>query len=243
MQRYIINQEELNSNTLQGEKFHHIVNVMRSKIKEQIELSCQNVTYLVQIKEILKDSLSFEIIDQFYFETEFPFYVSLLQGYPKGDKMDDIIKHSTELGVYNIIPALMERSIVKIDDAKRKIKQERLQKIAKEASMQSKRNHVPIIESIMELNKIDLSNYNVKILAYEEEVKKENNNLKKIIEGIKKGDKVILAVGPEGGFSPKEALMLINNGFISCSLGKRILRTETAGLFMLSAIGYAHENC
>lgn len=238
MQRYFITSEEKNTELITGEKYHHIVNVMRAKINDEIELSYDGVIYLSKIIEINNASLKYSVIDQYYFDSEFMFNVTILQGYPKGDKIDDIIKHSTELGVNKIIPALMERSIVKLDENKRQNRKERLQKIALEASMQSKRNVVPIIGDIVGLNKIDYSEYNIKILAYEEEAKNENNNFTTIIKSLKKNDNVIIAIGPEGGFSNNEVDYLKSKGFVACSLGKRILRTETASLYVLSAIGY-----
>ena len=241
MPRYFVDDYNLENLIIDKDNYHHLKVVNRVKLGEIVELFNNDITYQVKITSIEKDLIRFEIVDQFYYDTEFNFKITLMQGYPKGDKIDDIIKHSTELGVYEIIPTITSRVIVKIDEKKKDNKITRLQTIAKEASKQSRRNHIPIIEDIKNMKDIDYDKYNVKILAYEKEATTNNKLLVYVVNKIKENDNVIIAIGPEGGFSDEEANYLIAKGFISVSLGKRILRTETAGLYCLSVIGALKE--
>ena len=241
MPRYFVDDYNLENLIIDKDNYHHLKVVNRVKLGEIVELFNNDITYQVKITSIEKDLIRFEIVDQFYYDTEFNFKITLMQGYPKGDKIDDIIKHSTELGVYEIIPTITSRVIVKIDEKKKDNKITRLQTIAKEASKQSRRNHIPIIEDIKNMKDIDYDKYNVKILAYEKEATTNNKLLVDVVNKIKENDNVIIAIGPEGGFSDEEANYLIAKGFISVSLGKRILRTETAGLYCLSVIGALKE--
>ena len=241
MPRYFVEEYNISNLIIDNDNFHHLKTVNRVKIGEEVDLFFNDVTYKVKITKINKDNLIFEIIDQFYYDTEFNFKVTIMQGYPKGDKLEEIIKHSTELGVYEIIPVIMDRTIVKIDDSKKQAKINRLNTIAKEAAKQSRRNYIPKINDIKKITEIDSNLYNVKIFAYEAECTNSDKKFLNIINSIKENDNVIIAIGPEGGFSNEEAKYLIDKGFIPVSLGKRILRTETAGLYCLSAIGAIKE--
>lgn len=173
---------------------------------------------------------------------ELPFFVDLYQGYPKGDKLEEIIKHSTELGVSNIYAVISKRSLFKLDNNKKESKLLRFNKIAKEASEQSNRKRLSLVKDIIELKKIDFSSYDHLIVCYEEDAKKnETSNFKKIIKSLKPGEKICVFVGPEGGIDESEIEFLKQKGFISCGLGPRILRTETAIEYVLSSISYEWE--
>ena len=213
------------------------------KENDEIIINCHNHAYLSRIVHFCDDFLIFEIIEKKDLLTEFNFEVTLIQGYAKGDKMDFIAQKATELGVNFILPCLMKRSIVKLDEAKRIQKKERMQKICKEASEQSERMIVPEVLGITELKNINFDLYDIKILAYEEEGRKNTSNLKEEIRKIKDNDKVAIIIGPEGGFAPEEISFLVEKGFVKVALGPRILRTETAGLYALSAISYEKELC
>ena len=241
MPRYFVDESNIKNLIIDKDNYHHLAVVNRCKIGEEVELFSNNITYKAEITSINKDTISFKIVDQFYYDTEFNFKVTLLQSYPKGDKLEEIIKHSTELGVYEIIPTITERTIVKIDESKKQNKINRLNIIAKEAAKQSRRNYIPKINDIKKLKEIDFSKYNVLIFAYEKLSTNNDKTLLKLINSIKENDNVIIAIGPEGGWSEDEANYLISKGFIPTSLGKRILRTETAGLYTLSAIGAIKE--
>lgn len=241
MPRYFVDDYNIKNLIIDKDNYHHLKVVNRCKIGEVIELFNNDITYSVKITKINKDTIEFEIVDQFYYDTEFNFHITLMQSYPKGDKLEEIIKHSTELGVYEILPVITDRTIVKIEDNKKENKINRLNLIAKEASKQSRRNYIPKINDIKKLKDVDFSAFNVLILAYEKEAKSNDKKFLEVINTIKENDNVIIAIGPEGGFSDEEANYLIDKGFIPVSLGKRILRTETAGLYCLSAIGALKE--
>lgn len=152
----------------------------------------------------------------------------------KEQKMDLVLQKATELGVTKIIPVIMERSIVKIDDSKEVKKIDRWSKICKEASEQSKRNSIPVISNIMTLKEL-VKEEGIKIVC--STIEKENN-LKKFLTEHKNYDKIIIVVGPEGGISSKEEEYLVSEGFTRVSLGKRIMRVETVPIFILSALNY-----
>ena len=136
---------------------------------------------------------------------------------------------------------MTERTIVKIDDSKKQNKINRLNLIATEAAKQSRRNYIPKINDIVKLKDVDFSKYNKLIFAYEKLSTTNSKTFLELINSIEENDNVIIAIGPEGGWSEDEANYLIAKGFIPVSLGKRILRTETAGLYTLSAIGAVKE--
>lgn len=242
MQKYFITKENLTKHIITGEDCHHISVVMRSKIDDKVYVSDGSKTYLVALKSISSDEVSFEIIEEKIGNVELPVFVSIFQGYPKGDKIEDIIKHGTELGASLFTPTIMKRSIFKLDPKKKENKLIRFNKIAKEAAEQSHRDVVPLVDDIKELKKIDFSSYDYKILCYEEDAKNnELRNFKEIVSSLKENDKIAIVIGPEGGIDDSEVIYLKNQGFITCALGPRILRTETAGLYCLSAISYEME--
>lgn len=242
MQKYFISEENLLNKVILDADAFHITTVMRSKISDQVLVGCNNKNYLVEITSLSNKMVSFEIIKEETGNTELPVFVTIFQGYPKGDKMEDIIKHGTELGAYEFYPTLMKRSVVKIEEKKKTSKLERFNKIAKEAAEQSYRLTIPRVIDIIDLKKIDFSSYDYKILCYEESAKLgEESNFKNIIKDLKENDKVAILIGPEGGIDEKEYEYLVSKGFIPCALGKRILRTETAIFYALSSISYEME--
>ncbi len=241
MQKYFISKEEFKNQRITSDDVFHITNVLRSKVGDSFIVSDMNEEYLVEITELNKKSVCFKIVKEIFNNNELPVQVTIFQGYPKGDKIEDIIKHGTELGAFSFVPTLMKRSVVKLDDSKIKNKTERFSKIAKEAAEQSFRKIVPNVE-IKQFKEIDFSDYDIKILCYEESAKQnELINFKKTLKALKLNQKVAVLIGPEGGIEDKELDELIQKGFIPCALGGRILRTETASMYVLSAISYELE--
>ena len=169
--------------------------------------------------------------------TELSVKVDLYQGIPKSDKMEAIIQKSVELGVNTIFPVNMKNCIAKIKDENKK--QERWQKISESAAKQSKRNIIPSIEKSVNIDFIcnNIKNYDLVIIAYENE---ENITIKDILKE-NKIEKIAIVVGPEGGLTENEVDKLINSGAKVATLGKRILRTETAPITMLSMIMYEYD--
>lgn len=242
MQKYFIDSVSLENNVITGDDVFHIKNVMRQRVGDKFIVSDSKSEFLASIVRIDKDIIYFEKIEAIDNSSQLPFFVDIYQGYPKGDKLDDICKHSTELGVNKVFAVNMKRSIVKIDPKKVETKCVRFDKIMKEASEQSHRPTLAHFGGIIDLKKIDFSTYDYKILAFEESAKEgEKSNFKNIIQNAKNGSRIAILIGPEGGIDLSEVEYLNNLGFINCALGPRILRTETASMYALSAISYESE--
>ena len=241
MQKYFLSKEEFEKKEIVSH-CHHICDVMRMKINDEIIISVLGIPYIVNLSFVSSEKCLFDNERMINEVTELPVCVDLAQGYAKGEKMDYIIQKATELGVSGIYPIVMKRSIVKIEENKKTSKLDRMQKISLEASRQSHRNIPSKIYPVFSLKEIDFSQYDKIIIAYEE--KAHNNELcefKKTLKSLKENESILLVVGPEGGIDASEIAYLEEKGAISCSLGPRILRTETASLYMLSAISYEME--
>lgn len=232
MQRYFSNNLENNKFILNNDDIYHIVKVMRMKDKEKIEVVYNHNVYLCELDmsnnlEVKKLKLLSENIQN---DIKRVLIVPLL----KEQKFDLILQKATELGVDEIIPLEMERSIVKITDDKMEKKLERWSKICKEASEQSKRTDIPSITKVKKIKDLkDLDGLKMVCSTVEKE-----NLLKKFLTAHTNYDKINIVMGPEGGISPKEEEMLVDLGFERVSLGKRILRVETVPLFVLSVLNY-----
>lgn len=232
MQRYFSNNLENNKFILNNDDIYHIVKVMRMKDKEKIEVVYNHNVYLCELDmsnnlEVKKLELLSENIQN---DIKRVLIVPLL----KEQKFDLILQKATELGVDEIIPLEMERSIVKITDDKMEKKLERWSKICKEASEQSKRTDIPSITKVKKIKDLkDLDGLKMVCSTVEKE-----NLLKKFLTAHTNYDKINIVMGPEGGISPKEEEMLVDLGFERVSLGKRILRVETVPLFVLSVLNY-----
>ena len=167
--------------------------------------------------------------------------VYLFQGLPKADKMELIIQKAVELGVYEIIPVAAKRSVVKLDEKKAKSKILRWQGIAEAAAKQSRRGIIPKVQNVMSFS--DAVSYSspvqVKVIPYE--LAEGMEKTKKIMNGLKPGEDIAVFIGPEGGFAEEEIEKAVNAGIIPITLGKRILRTETAGMSVLSILMYHLE--
>lgn len=242
MQKYFITTDELNKRVITGDDAFHIKNVMRGRIGDNILVSDCNHTYLAEITSISSNEVAYEFKEERIGNHELPVFVSVFQGYPKGDKIEDIIKHGTELGAYEFIPTMMKRSIVKLDEKKKKSKVERFNKIAKEAAEQSYRDIVPKVLDVKNLKEIDFSKFDLKIVCFEEVAKNgELTNFKRVISKLNGNEKIAIVIGPEGGIDDNEIKYLTDKGFIICGLGPRILRTESVVFYCLSAISYELE--
>src|SRR5699024_1986131 len=170
-------------------------------------------------------------------EVESPVKVTIAQGIPKGDKLDLVLQKGTELGASSFIPVQTDRSVVVWDQKKAEKKRARHEKIVKEAGEQSHRNHIPVIHPVVDTDElINMSNdYDVLLFAYEEEAKTaEHRSFAENVKQLQPGQHVLVCIGPEGGFSAEEADSLMTSGFIPVRLGPRILRAETAALYVLA---------
>lgn len=234
MQRYFSDNCLNNIFTLSKEDSYHITKVMRFKIGEKIEIVYNNKTCISEILS-LEPNVTARIIDEIIENTEISYNVTLVQSLVKEQKMDYILQKMTELGVNKIIPYQAERSIVKLNDKVNK-KIERWQTIIKEASEQSKRTVIPTVTNAISLKELEeIEGYDYKFIAT---VNEKQQNLKKVLSKVKKGATMIIVVGPEGGFTCLEEDRLMKKGFIPISLGKSVLRTETAGLFFMSVVRF-----
>ncbi|HWJ76812.1 MAG TPA: 16S rRNA (uracil(1498)-N(3))-methyltransferase [Niallia sp.] len=244
MQRYFANYEE-NRFFINDDDYHHIVRVMRMVVGD--EIYCVNNDQQVArctIENITENQVVAKVLQWIEGEIELPIHVSIVSGLPKGDKLEWIIQKGTELGANKFIPFIAARSVVKWDEKKGDKKLSRWNKIAKEAAEQSHRTMVPDVLSPIRLKElIEISNrYDIKVIAYEEEAKHgEVANLTAAFKNMQKGQSLLAVFGPEGGFTEQEVELLKEHGFVACGLGPRILRTETAPLYLLSAVSYHFE--
>lgn len=230
--------------TICGEDVNHIKNVLRMKEGEEIIICDSDGTdYHSRIMTLGRDEVVAEIISSGISEAEMPFRVHLFQGLPKKDKMEMIIQKSVELGVYEIIPVMTKRVIVKLDDKKKEeAKLKRWQAISESAAKQSGRGIIPEVagcmsfkDALMSASKMD------KVFIPYENADSSIEGMKasrELLSNIPKGSDVAVFIGPEGGFEPAEVEEAVNSGAQVISLGKRILRTETAGMMLLSVIGF-----
>lgn len=248
MQRYFVFNDEnwtKNTVTITGEDVHHIVRVMRSRVGDAIICTNQSQEAAIcTISELSNDEIVAEIKEWLQKDVELPIDVTIAQGLPKGDKFEFILQKGTELGASSFIPFETERSIVRWDEKKMKKKQHRFEKIVKEASEQSHRLKIPSIQERMNLSQlIEASkSYSQCIFAYEEEARKDEYHLfSRVLSNLVRGSRLLICIGPEGGFTNKEAEILLNNHFQPVRFGPRILRTETAPLYALASISYQFE--
>ena len=233
MQRYFSKEKKDNYLILNENDLYHIKTVMRMKNNEKIEVIYNESLYICQVEMTDKD-IGIRIIEKIENDKRKEYEVCLVIPVLKEQKMDYIIQKSTELGVDRIIPFDSERSVVKITKENENKKISRWQKIAKEASEQSKRFDIPVIENVKTLKEIS-SYTGTKIVC---STKKYVKSAKMFLQNYKYCDKLIIVIGPEGGLSDKEENFLVENGFMQISLGNRIMRVETVPLFVLSILNY-----
>lgn len=223
---------------------NHIRNVLRMKKGEKVSLCCEakGKEYICSIEEIESDIVKAAIIDINGESRELPVKITLFQGLPKSDKMEMIIQKAVELGVYEVIPVSTARAVVKLDAKKEASKQKRWQTIAESAAKQSKRMVIPEIHSVMKFS--EAVNYaeelDIRFIPYE--LAENMAHTKKLFEQIEPGQSIGIFIGPEGGFDESEIEQAEEAGAVPITLGKRILRTETAGLTTLSILMY-HLEC
>lgn len=234
MQRYFVEKKENNTFILSSEDSYHINTVMRMNLQDKIEIICDEKLYVSEIIELVP-IVKAQIIEEVEINNELSISVTIAQSLVKEQKMNYILQKTTELGVSEIIPYMAARSIIKLDNKQDK-KIDRWQKIVKEASEQSKRNHIPVVRNVMTLsNLVNLSDYDMKFLCT---VNESSQNIKKVLSNLDRNVRMLFVIGPEGGFTQEEETEMIENGFISLSLGSSVLRTETASTFIMSVIRY-----
>mgnify|MGYP004700612383 FL=1 len=252
MSKFFVKTEQINNNDIViiGDDVNHIINVLRMKKTDKVQICNQDTgdNYNAEIVNYSKNEVECKIISKINETTESNVHITLFQGIPKFEKMELIIQKNTEVGIKSIVPVIMERTVVKLDEKIASKKLERWQKIAEIAAKQSMRDIIPQIGNITKLKDIDTTEFDVVLVAYENE---EHNMLKTELQKLERKIKsnnsseqqynIAIVIGPEGGISEKELVMLAEKNAKFVSLGKRILRTETAGVVMAGNIIYELE--
>ncbi len=229
---------------IEGDDYNHIVNVLRMKIGEEISVSTRDgdgKEYRYGIEEIEDGCVICKLRFVKEDDIELPSKIYLFQGLPKADKLELIVQKAVELGVYEIIPVSMKRCIVKLDEKKAKSKVARWQGIAEAAAKQSKRSIIPSVHAPMTYGEaIQMAQgMDVKLVPYE--LAKGMDETRNLISSIKPGQSVAIFIGPEGGFDDVEIDKALAADMKPITMGRRILRTETAGFTILAWLGYMLE--
>lgn len=215
---------------ISGADYNHIKNVLRMKIGDEFLVSENNVSNLCRIESFEGESIIAEIVEERYQDTSLPVKIYLFQGLPKSDKLELIIQKTVELGVEGIIPVEMNRCVVKLDEKKKKSKTERWQSIAESAAKQSKRTSIPKVHEVMSYKNALKAASELDVFLVPYECKNGMEATVNALSTVKSGMSVGILIGPEGGFELNEIDSAIEAGGVPVSLGKRILRTETAAI-------------
>ena len=246
MQRFFVEPyqiQEIESRiTLTGTDLNHMKNVLRMRIGEEVWISDgSEKEYHCTIDEFMEDCAILHILEIEEAGYELPNRIYLFQGLPKGDKMELIIQKAVELGAYSIVPVEMKRCVVKLDAKKAQKKTVRWQQISESAAKQSKRMLIPEVKSVMSWREALAFAKELDVLMVPYELAKGMRETREIISSIKPGQSVGIFIGPEGGFEEEEIQTAMEMGAKPVTLGKRILRTETAGMTMLSVLMFTLE--
>jgi 16S rRNA (uracil1498-N3)-methyltransferase len=244
MNRFFVRETAVKAGNIQitdKEDIKHICKVLRLGIGDKLEVSDSNaLEYLTEIVDIGPAMVTVRILDKQKFAREPQIKVTLYQAVPKQGKMETIIQKSVELGVYSIVPIITARTIVTEKHGIEK-KLDRWNRVSAEAVKQCKRGIVPEVKKSLNFNEMldDLAQYDLVLFPYEDE---NDASIKDVLRNLKdKKENIAVIIGPEGGFSQEEAQAVVDAGGKSVSLGKTILRTETAGPATLAMIMYELE--
>ena len=244
MHHFFVTPQQISGDNIriEGGDVNHMKNVLRMKLHEKAEISDgESRTYLCEVEAYEEDVAVLHILEEMEADTEPASKLYLFQGLPKSDKMELIVQKAVELGVYQVIPVAMKRSVVRLDDKKAAKKADRWNSIAESAAKQAGRSRIPEVtmplsykEALKMAEELDVT-----LLPYElaggMEVTRE------VIRQIKSGQSVGIFIGPEGGFEPEEVDAAVSMGAKVITLGRRILRTETAGLATLAVLMFELE--
>ncbi len=227
---------------IEGSDVKHMKNVLRMRYKEELTVSDgNNLTYRCAVERYEEGRAVLKILERRQSDTELSSRIYLFQGLPKQDKMELIVQKAVELGVYRIIPVSTGRCVVRLDEKKAAKKTKRWQQIAESAAKQAGRGYIPEVapvssyqEALMQAEKLD-----VILIPYE--LERGMRETREIIEEIRPGQSVAVFIGPEGGFEKEEVEQALGYVARAVTLGRRILRTETAGLTALSVLMFHLE--
>ncbi|MDD3141436.1 MAG: 16S rRNA (uracil(1498)-N(3))-methyltransferase [Lachnospiraceae bacterium] len=229
---------------IEGSDVNHIKNVLRMKLGEELEISDgNNKKYRCEIERFEEQMIIVKILEHHVADSELPSKIYLFQGLPKNDKMELIVQKAVELGAYQIIPVATKRAVVKLDEKKAIKKVERWNAIAEGGAKQSGRSLIPEVMHVMSFKEaIQYAvSQEIKVTLIPYELAEGMQETKTIISQICPGQSVGIFIGPEGGFEKEEVAYALSNNVKPITLGKRILRTETAGLATLAILMYQLE--
>lgn len=245
MHHFFVEPSQIQGNHIfiDGPDVNHIRNVLRMNPGEEVNVTdgSGEKVYRCAIASIGEDKVELNIMWAQEKGMELPSKIYLFQGLPKSDKMELIIQKAVELGVYEIIPMATARAVVKLDQKKAAAKVKRWQAISESAAKQSKRLLIPEVKEPVKFSEaLKLaSDLDVRLIPYE--LAEGMDGTRRIIQSVKPGQSVVVFIGPEGGFEEAEVELAKEAGFQAITLGRRILRTETAGMTVLSILMYQLE--
>lgn len=233
--------------TLSQEDSHHYLHVLRAKPGQEVVLVVGQERWRASLNRVEDDLAVMELVESLadqVVSTELPFSVTIACGLSKNDKIDAIVQKATECGMASFQPLALHRDVVKWEANKAEAKRDRLQKIAQAAAQQSKRQVIPSVESLWSFKELleHLADFDHVIVAYEEMAKQgEKGILVQTIQSIEPGQSLLAIFGSEGGLTQSEVDQLVDRGAKACGLGPRILRAETAPIYLLSAVSFYSE--
>ena len=241
MHHFFVNPEQVVDGLIRitGSDVNHIKNVLRIRQGEEMLVSDgTGRDYLCQAEEIAGQEVTVRILETEEEGRELPSRIWLFQGLPKSDKMEFIIQKAVELGAAGIVPVSTRNTVVRLDQKKEEAKVKRWQAIAESAAKQSKRSLVPRVSGIMTLKEafdyVESQGFSVRLIPYEHEAGMDGTKTE--LDAAGPGQDIAVFIGPEGGFDEREIELALSKGVRPISLGRRILRTETAGLALLSVL-------
>ena len=244
MYHFFINQDQVEDDHIRiiGPDVNHIKNVLRMGAGEEVLISNGvDKDYLCEVTSVTSQEVTARILTVEEGGRELPARITLFQGLPKGDKMELIIQKAVELGAYEIVPVETKRTVVKLDKKKEEAKLRRWNAVSESAAKQSKRLIVPEVTGVKSLKEalVFSKEFDVTVIPFENA--KGMERTREILSQVKPGMNVGIFIGPEGGFEDSEIELSESFGAKTVTLGKRILRTETAGLSVLSVLSYLRE--
>ncbi len=231
-----------NEARITGPDVNHIKNVLRMKPGDKLRISDgERLCYNCQIRDLEEEAVSLSLLSKDEDGTELPARIVLFQGLPKGDKMELVIQKNVELGVFRIVPVAARRSVVKLDPKKAEAKVRRWNAISESAAKQSKRTVIPEVSAVLSFKEAvdQAGDFDCRLFPYEHAEGMEET--RRLLSEVKPGMRIAVFIGPEGGFEEEEVEYARAKGFTPITLGRRILRTETAGMALLSALMFQLE--
>ena len=243
VQQFFIDESQVGKEyvTITGPDVHHIKHVLRMKPGEKIRVSTGTQDFFCVIAEIGDEFVQADLLaDEEAVCTELPAKITLFQAVPKGDRMETVIEKAVELGVYEIVPVMMKYCVVKLDEKKAANKVRRWQAIAQSAAKQSKRSIIPQVHPVVSYAQalIMIAEHDIRLVPYENA--RGMAAAQEALASIGPGQRISVLIGPEGGFAPEEIAAARENMQV-ISLGRRILRTDTAGICVMSLLMTALE--